>query len=153
MPESAVTTSTASNHPAPLRLEVTSDTAVLKESRRQAEAFVAAAGFDAKAAADVGLAINEAMANVIRHAYSNARGLPIVVTLGLVPGDDCRGRTLRVTIQDWGNGINPDAQPRCRPDPSVPGGLGLICLRSIMDDVVFTPQPKGMLLTMTKKAR
>jgi len=33
----------------------------------------------------------------------------------------------------------------------MPGGLGMVCLRQLLDEVVFTPQPDGMLLTMVRK--
>ena len=31
-----------------------------------------------------------------------------------------------------------------------PGGLGLVCIRSLMDEVQYVTQPDGMLLRMTK---
>ena len=33
-----------------------------------------------------------------------------------------------------------------------PGGVGLVCLNQLMDVVMFTPQPDGMLLTLIKRA-
>ena len=54
-------------------------------------------------------------------------------------------------IRDWGNGVNPGAIPPRAHDPATPGGIGLICLRSMMDRAEFTPQPDGMLLTLSKR--
>lgn len=130
--------------PAPLRLAVDSDPARLAEVRRAVESFAAAAGLDEAGAGELGLLVNEAMANVIRHAYGGQHDKPIEV------GVDCDGRCVRVTLRDWGNGVNPLARPRARPDPATPGGLGLICLRELADSVAYTPQPDGVLLTMTK---
>ena len=34
--------------------------------------------------------------------------------------------------------------------PLKPGGVGLICMRQMMDDVQFQKQPDGMILTMSR---
>ena len=144
--------------PGGLRLEVPADPAALAEVRRAVEAYAAQAGFDPKAVGDVGLCVNEAMANVIRHAYRGAGARPILITADYLPPAggraggpaDCEPARLRVTIRDWGSGLNPSSLPAREHDPCTPGGLGLICLRQLMDSVEFTPQPDGMLLTMTK---
>jgi serine/threonine-protein kinase RsbW len=85
------------------------------------------------------------MANVTRHAYAGAVDRPIEVR------GCCDGDAVRLTIRDWGNGVNPESLPRRPKDPLTPGGLGLICLRSLIDELTFAPQPDGMLLTMTKR--
>jgi serine/threonine-protein kinase RsbW len=159
--------------PGPLRLETTSDPVVIADVRRAVEGMAERAGFDAKAVADVGLCVNEAIANVIRHAYAGAAGRPVVITADVqqaagggagghrppphaMPScglSDCPPTCLRVTIRDWGNAVDPSKLPPRAPDPETPGGLGLICLRELMDSVVFTPQPDGMLLTLTKRKR
>jgi serine/threonine-protein kinase RsbW len=146
--------------PAGLRLEVPSDPAVLADVRRAVEGYAAQAGFDPKAVADVGLCVNEAMANIIRHAYRGAGSRPILITVDHRPpagssagGPNCEPARLTVTIRDWGSGINPSSLPARDHDPCTPGGLGMICLRQLMDSAEFTPQPDGMLLTMTKTKR
>jgi serine/threonine-protein kinase RsbW len=146
-----------------LRLEVPSDPAVVAGVRREVEAYANKAGFDARAVEDVGLCVNEAMANIIRHAYRGAASRPILITADLLPAAaaagtrsdraDCGPVRLTVTIRDWGNGFNPSSLPAREHDPCTPGGLGLICLRQLMDTAEFTPQPDGMLLTMTKTKR
>ncbi|HEX4123493.1 MAG TPA: ATP-binding protein, partial [Tepidisphaeraceae bacterium] len=60
--------------PAHQRWSVPSDTSELATVRRGVEAFCERVGFDAKAAGEAGLVINEAMANVLRHAYANQPG-------------------------------------------------------------------------------
>ena len=42
--------------------------------------------------------------------------------------------------------------PRPR-DPLRPGGLGLVCLRSFLDELVYHPQADGMLLEMKRNVR
>jgi anti-sigma regulatory factor (Ser/Thr protein kinase) len=129
--------------PAALRLNVTSDPANLASVRRACEAYCVCCGLSSAAAADVGLCVNEAMANVTRHAYAGAEDKPVEVT------GWCDAGGVHVAIRDWGSGELPE--PREKRDPLTPGGLGLVCLRRLMDDIVYTPQADGMLLTMTKR--
>jgi serine/threonine-protein kinase RsbW len=125
-------------------LKTHSDPAKLAEVRRAVESFARDCGFGDKAIGDVGLVVNEAMANVIRHAYAGQSDRPIEVT------GEFRDRVLRIRIRDWGNGVNPETLPPKPPDPLRPGGLGLLCMKSLMDEVRYRPQSQGMLLEMTK---
>lgn len=139
--------------PPPLRLELTSDAEQIGPARKAIEAFARDARLDAPGAEGLGLAVNEALANVIRHAYQGQVGRPILLSA------DCDDSQVRVTIRDWGCGANPmslmaAAGLRQRPrDPATPGGLGLVCLRTLTDHLEFTPQPDGMLLTMAKRKK
>lgn len=128
-----------------LKLKIDSDPANLADIRRTVERFCRRAGFDDKACLELGLCVNEALANVIRHAYHGQVGRPIEIE-ALLEGD-----RLRVMIRDWGCGENPAAKLQCKHDPMTPGGLGMVCLRQLLDEVVFMPQPDGMLLTMVRK--
>jgi anti-sigma regulatory factor (Ser/Thr protein kinase) len=132
----------------PLRLSFLSDPAAIAPARKSVETFAEAAGFDAPAVYDVGLCVNEAIANVIRHAYNGVTTRPIELA------GDVNGNTLTITLRDWGNGRVPDfTHP---PDPLKalrPGGLGLPCLKKLLDGLAFEPQPDGMLLRMTKVKR
>jgi len=136
-----------------LVLNVTSDPANLAPVRRACEAFCHSHGLDDAAINDVGLCVNEAMANITRHAYGGATDKPVVVTAEAIGGDGQDGRPgVRITLRDWGSGVNPLAQAPRERDPMRPGGLGLVCLRQLLDDARFEPQPDGgMLLTMVKR--
>ncbi len=136
--------------PQPLRLRVQSDTSTLAPARRAIEAYTASAGFDDAAVAEIGLVVNEAMANVIRHAYANQPDKPIELEVESV-SEPHHGIVLRLRMRDWGNGVNPDCIPVRGYVPGEPGGLGLVCLHEMMDSVEYTPQPVGMLLTMTRR--
>lgn len=138
--------------PVPLRLHVTSDTATLAAVRRSIEAYARSAGFTESAIAEIGLVMNEALANVIRHAYQGKPGQPIEVEAEPVrqPPDSL---LLRMRIRDWGNGKNPSESRTREYIPGEPGGLGLVCLREMMDSVEYQPLPDGMLLTMTKRKK
>jgi anti-sigma regulatory factor (Ser/Thr protein kinase) len=124
---------------------ITSDPAKIAAVRRAIEDLAVAIGLDEAAVGDVGLCVNEALANVIRHAYGGATDRKIVIHAG------CEDGGLLVTIRDWGNGVNPASLPPKSYDPYEPGGLGLICLQRMMTRASYVPQPDGMLLVMTKK--
>jgi len=127
-----------------LHLKVTSDPEHLSEVRRAIEEFCTNAGFDAKTTGEIGLVVNEAMANIIRHAYRDAPKKPIEVEAQF------GGGILRVRLRDWGNGVDPSRRPD-KTDPLTPGGLGLVCMRKLMDETRFVPLPDGMLLELKKK--
>ncbi len=129
----------------PLQIKTISDTAQLSPVRKQIEAYCTAAGFDERSVGEVGLCVNEAMANVIRHAYRGKLDQPIEVDADIEAG------RLHIKIRDWGTGLQPGPLPGHKADPLNPGGLGLICLGRLMDKVSFTPQNPGMLLEMFKK--
>ena len=129
-----------------LEMKLTSDPANIAAVRHAVEELCCCnAGLDQDSAGQVGLCVNEALANVIRHAYAGAKGKPILVTA------QCQDDTLTVTIRDWGNGVNPASLPQRPYDPLEPGGLGLICLNKMLTDVTYVPQPDGMLLIMKKR--
>ena len=134
--------------PETLRLNIKSDPANLADARRAVEALCKRGGLDDAAVADVGLCVNEALANVMRHAYGGDRDRPIEIDV------TAEGGEATVRIRDWGNGVDPTALPPKRYDPLEPGGLGLICLKQMMDAARFHRQPDGgMLLTMTRRNR
>lgn len=128
-----------------LHVRTTSDTSELAPVRKQVEAFCAAAGFDDRSVHEIGLCVNEAMANIIRHAYRDRSGEPIELTATYMQD------TLHLTLRDWGTGLQPGPLPEHKVDPMKPGGLGLICLGRLMDRVMFTPQKPGMKLEMFRK--
>lgn len=110
------------------------------------------AGFDARALYEIQLAVDEACANVVDHAYQ-----------GMEPGDfevSCLLDDLALTIEvcDWGRGFEP--QDVELPDVEAPleertlGGLGLFIVSKVMDDVEFTFDPRsGNRLRMVKRIR
>src|SRR5579859_6336666 len=120
--------------PTQLRLRTTSDPANLAPVRHQIEAFAASCGFDQEAQGEIGLCVNEALANITRHAYRLANDGPIQIDVNFA--DDM----IKFLIRDWGTGTTPPVRPMRR-DPLQPGGVGMICLRELMDHITFTPQP------------
>jgi len=72
--------------PARYEVKVTSDPAHLASVRKAVEALAAAAGFGDCDVGEIGLCLNEAMANIIRHAYAGKTDRPIQLG-ALVTGD------------------------------------------------------------------
>ena len=109
------------------------------------------AGFGQAACAQVVLAVDEALANVIRHGYEGREDGPIWVRLSACVENERSG--LQVVIEDEGQQIDPEKI--CGRDLSDvrPGGLGVHIIRQVMDDVVYSKRPEaGMRLALTKWA-
>jgi anti-sigma regulatory factor (Ser/Thr protein kinase) len=132
--------------PERLEVKISSDPVNLRGVRKQVEDFVQACGMPPAAADAVGLAVNEALANVIRHGYSGATDKPIMVVAEKGSGE------VRLSIRDWGKRFDPAQLPARQKSTLEPGGLGLVCIRQLMDEVEFQRLADGMLLKMVKKA-
>lgn len=125
--------------------KITSHPANLRQVRTELEDFAKSIGMSETFAGDVGLVLNEALANIMRHGYEGAVDRPILVTAE--QGD----AELRLLIRDWGKPFDPAVVKKKRTDELSPGGLGLVCIRELMDDVKFERLSDGMQLRMTKK--
>ncbi len=101
---------------------------------------------------DVQMAVDEACANVIEHAYHGRRDGTIDIMC------EKRGKEFVVTIQDFGERFDPNkvTHPRTR-DPLSKrniGGLGLFFMHKMMDKVKFDfSSSRGNMLTMVKKIK
>ena len=95
------------------------------------------------------LAVDEAVANVIKHGYEGRSGEPIEVSLESV---QCDGRCgLQVTICDCGRQVDPEGITGRPLDDVRPGGLGTHIIRNAMDEVEYSIRtPLGMRLRMLK---
>ena len=62
---------------APVRLRIESDPANLAPVRKAVESLAASGGFDSAACGEIALCVNEALANVMRHAYDGLTDRPI----------------------------------------------------------------------------
>ena len=112
----------------------------------------AQAGLDAKDIAKLELAVDEACANVIEHAYGHDATKE--VTVRAVVDDE----NLNIHVVDTGRGFDPATIPQ--PDLETlisnrkTGGLGLRVIKSLMDDVRYEIIPGSKNeLHMTKRLR
>jgi len=107
-------------------------------------------GFDDETAGQIVLSLDEALANVIEHAYDGSADGAIEVTLTPV-GDDCPN-ALCIRLRDHGRQVDPSKiRPRDLDDVR-PGGLGVHIIQQYMDRVDFEPADGGgTILTMVKE--
>jgi serine/threonine-protein kinase RsbW len=129
-----------------MTISFSSDPVEIAPVRTAVEALAARHGFDETAVGEIGLVVNEAVANIIRHAYHNRTDGRIELTA------DVENNQLSITLRDWGDGTVPDAN-RVKINPLTPGGLGIPCMRQMTDSLQFIKQSDGMLLKLTRLKR
>jgi anti-sigma regulatory factor (Ser/Thr protein kinase) len=128
-----------------IELHLTSNPEMLRVLRAAIQQMCCLAGFAKVDCSKITLAVDEACTNVIKHAYKNHTGLPIVVTCKI-------GAThLEITVQDYGEPADiHNIKPRPL-DEIRPGGLGVYIIRSVMDEVSYSNLPDiGNRLVMSK---
>ena len=111
------------------------------------------AGFGEDAVFRLTLACDEALTNVIEHAYGGEGRGEIRITWATNP------REFVVTIRDFGQPFQPEAveaplSPGVDTDPASlrVGGLGMHIMRKVMDRILYRFDPaEGNLLTMSLK--
>ncbi|MBV8781103.1 MAG: ATP-binding protein [Phycisphaerae bacterium] len=129
--------------------EFNSDPAHIRTVRQAVEEFCREAGFDEVSCHEIGFAVNEAVANIIRHAYHSIGQMPIDLKVRKSASE------IEIELRDWGSGRMPPSEKlscslsECPVDPS-PGGLGLVCMRALMDELTFEPRQPGMVLRMRR---
>jgi serine/threonine-protein kinase RsbW len=135
----------------PLKITITSNPCYIKVVRTAVEAFGGRNGFSLEQSHQIGLAVNEALANVIEHGYEGNMSQVINVTVEMLEEDQLSGKGLRVIIRDFGRQVDPECIKSRDLNEIRPGGLGVHIMRTVMDAVVYRCMPEGgMELTMLK---
>lgn len=95
---------------------------------------------------DIQLAVNEAVANAIQHAYAGRSD-------GMVEICFCAGdNRLIVDVVDWGQAFDFAEIPESSPSELQEGGRGLWLMRQLMDEVTYRAHPrKGNRMHMVKE--
>jgi anti-sigma regulatory factor (Ser/Thr protein kinase) len=118
-----------------LRISLPSDNSLLALVRDLAKRMAEGAGFDEATAGTLALAVDEAMANVIEHAYHGETGREIELRF------EDRGPDFTVELMDSGDRIDPGSLPHFELARYVnerrTGGLGVHLMGRIMDSVSF----------------
>ena len=125
----------------PITLTIVSDPKQVCVARAAAEAFAAREGFTKEGVEQIGLALNEALANIIKHAYRGETDRPVVVTMDTVTLD--ADRCVRIRIRDFGGHVDPATIKGRNLDDVRPGGLGVHIIRTVMDQVEYCSRPEG----------
>ena len=133
----------------PTLVRIPSSPSALPTVREAVCAVAGEVGFDEDGIARMVLAIDEAITNVIKHAYEGRRDQVVEVCLTRVAEKGLEG--IQFDIRDFGKQVDPETI--CGRDLTDvrPGGLGVHIIRSVMDRVVYTPaEGGGMRLRMIK---
>ncbi len=121
--------------PETLDVRLPTDPAVLAEMRRMLRRWLDAREVPDAVAREIVLAVNEACANAIEHAYS-----PGPAEFGLTASLDADG--IRVAVSDQGTWRTPRGKHR---------GRGLNVIRAAMDEVDIRPSQDGTEIVMRRR--
>ena len=136
-----------------LKLDLTSDPAELAKVRQVFRAWTAQHGWTEHQIADIVLALDEALSNVIRHAYDGEPNHKIEVRARALD-DPVRGKGLEIRVRDFGKQVPLDKIHGRDLSDLRPGGLGVHIIRSVMASVeYFHAKGGGMRLVMRKYQR
>lgn len=118
--------------------------------RGAVEQMAAAEGFDVNETHGLVLAIDEALANVIKHGYGGRTDQPIKITLTVVKSENGR-KGISIEVRDYGQQVDPASICGRDLDDVRPGGLGVHIIRAVMDECEYSCPPEGgMCLRMVK---
>jgi len=131
-------------------LSIQSKPVELPRVREAIETGGARVGFDKRDCHAIALAVDEALANVIKHAYGGANDKKIEIEIEEL-NEDLKHGGLKVNIRDFGKAVEISKIKGRKLTDIRPGGLGVHIMRKVMDEVVFECPPSGgTLLRMVK---
>lgn len=135
-----------------LRLELESDPEALCLVRAILERATEFMHFPEPDSRAIVRSVDEALANVIRHAYKGRTGMPITLTCNrLWCGEKVEPPAgLEILLQDSGEAADPKKLQGRPLDEVRPGGLGLHFMRQSMDEVEYSRKKGKNLLRMVK---
>jgi anti-sigma regulatory factor (Ser/Thr protein kinase) len=137
------------NAPSRVRWSVPCDLAELAGVSERVIRFGEAHGLPDEVMADVRLALEEVLSNVIRHGLAGRREGGIHVQVAL------NRDAIALQVEDEGRPFDPAAHPR--PDlerpfaERAPGGQGVHLVRSLMDEVTYRREGERNVLKMVKR--
>ena len=130
-----------------VKFSVPTDPRYLCVVRGTVGTLAAVIGWDESDCRAIVLAVDEALTNVIRHAYHNRTDCLIEL--------ECRESSdgLEVTLLD--NGDAPDRSKICAHEIGCdqPGGLGTHIIRQVMDKFSYEESPQGNRFVASKRFR
>jgi len=83
------------------------------------------------------LAVNEAVVNIVKHAYRNAPDKPLRIEAQLSPGQ------MVFRLYDWGRSFDPEAVPAPAFDGSKDHGFGIYIIEQAVDEVEYSRGETG----------
>ncbi len=126
------------------RFELNASSEVLSPFRKELRQILNHAGWEKKATEEILLAVDEALTNIIRHAYQGGAGK---MTISVAVADD----RIEIVLEDQGKKFDPTRVPSPELPRHRPGGLGIHFIRTIMDQMIYDDQyPAGNRLRLIK---
>ena len=108
-------------------------------------------GFTEEEISHITLAVDEALANIIRHGYRNREDGPIWISCGFMNTSENR---LMIDIEDECPQVEPQSMAGRDLEDIRPGGLGVHLMREVMDLCEFNMRPKtGMRVRLEKVSK
>ena len=138
-----------------LRLDLQSDPELLAVIRSMLQRLTEVMGFSPSECRSITIAVDEALANIIRHAYESKPGRRIRISFRRIYcGSVEESRTgLEIMLSDHGSPIDPLALRGRHLDDIRPGGLGLHLIRESVDLMQFSRIGRTNQLRLVKYPR
>jgi serine/threonine-protein kinase RsbW len=135
-----------------LKLEMKSNPEALCLVRATLERAAETLNFHSAERRAIVRSVDEALANVMRHAYAGKSGLPIVITFRRLYGQNHPQSSagIEVLLEDEGVAVNPAELKGRALEDIKPGGLGLHFMRQSMDEIEFRRKHGKNQLRMVK---
>jgi len=130
-----------------IELRISSDPRWLRMVRVIMQEIARQAGFPDGERGEITLAVDEALANVIKHAY---RGDPNGTVLLSCEAEEGR---LEIELRDRGLAFDPGRLVEKAPDELRVGGRGLFLMRATMDEVHFERNGDTNLVRLRKSVK
>lgn len=133
-----------------IKVEMLSNPVYLAGVRDLVSVVAQRLGFGEADRAQIALAVDEALCNIIRHGYDRRTDCPIWLNIwplsanGAVHG-------LRIVIEDQARQVDPTKIRGRDLEDIKPGGLGVHIIREVMDEALYEVRDGGgMRLTLVK---
>lgn len=121
-----------------------SDLAEIAPVRKWVTELAGRSGFDPHAAHQLGVAVTEALTNVVRHAYADRRGR---IRVEVAFAD----RVLTIRVAHWGKPFDESRWERPDLDREQVGGYGVLLMRRYTDQVRHEAmEGDGTMITMRR---
>jgi len=143
---------TQDTSPSNIRLELLSNPLYLSGVREFVSGVAKRLGFTEVNCSQLALAVDEAMANVIRHGYDARVDGKIWIEV-THQGDAKSGLMMKIVIEDEAKQVDPCTIKSRDLEDIRPGGLGVHIIKEVMDEARYEKRECncGMRLTLVKR--
>jgi serine/threonine-protein kinase RsbW len=135
-----------------LKVDLRSDPGLLCVVRSMVAQLAEVIGFSAAGCRSVTRAVDEALSNIIRHAYKGLQEKTIQVSLSRIEtrNNGQRREGVEILLEDRGPAVDPTKLRARSLNEVTPGGLGLHFIRQSMDTVEYKRSGRTNRLRLLK---